>query len=69
MKNIQRLQIFLLAYFAISVSIVALLPDSQRQNIGIGLILLALLGLGIYAGLKLWLEPKFYFVDYIHAHK
>lgn len=69
LKNIQRLQIFLLAYFAISVSIVAVLPDSQRPNIGIALIISALLGLGIYAGLKLWLEPKFYFVDYIHAHK
>ena len=69
LKNIQRLQIVLLAYFAISVSIVAVLPDAPRQTLGIPLIILALLGLGAYAGLKFWLEPKFYFVDYIHAHK
>ncbi|MBF2063845.1 MAG: Rieske 2Fe-2S domain-containing protein [Calothrix sp. C42_A2020_038] len=69
LKNIQRLQIFLLAYFAISVSIVALIPDSQRLLFGLPIIISALLGLGVYAGLKLWLEPKFYFVDYIHAHR
>ncbi|NJL62370.1 MAG: Rieske 2Fe-2S domain-containing protein [Methylacidiphilales bacterium] len=69
LKNIQTWQLFLLAYFAIIVPIVAVLPDTLRSKIGIPLIISALLGLGIYAILKLWLEPKFYFIDYIHAEK
>ncbi|MEA5571629.1 Rieske 2Fe-2S domain-containing protein [Calothrix sp. UHCC 0171] len=69
LKNIQSLQLFLLAYFVIIVTIVALMPDASRVKIGIPLSISALLGLGIYAILKLWLEPKFYFIDYIHAEK
>jgi hypothetical protein len=30
---------------------------------------IALLGLGAYAWLRFWLSPRFYFVDYIHAHR
>jgi hypothetical protein len=69
LKNIQTLQLFLLAYFAVVVAIVAVLTDTLRMKVGILLIISALFGLGIYAILKLWLEPKFYFVDYIHAEK
>jgi phenylpropionate dioxygenase-like ring-hydroxylating dioxygenase large terminal subunit len=68
-KNIQRLQIFLLAYFSVTVAIVAVLPDTSRVKFGIILIISALLGLGIYGVLKLWLEPLFYFVDYPHSEK
>jgi phenylpropionate dioxygenase-like ring-hydroxylating dioxygenase large terminal subunit len=69
LKNIQTWQLFLLAYFAVIVAIVAVLPDTLRIKVGIPLMISALLSLGIYAILKLWLEPKFYFVDYIHAEK
>jgi phenylpropionate dioxygenase-like ring-hydroxylating dioxygenase large terminal subunit len=69
LKNIQNLQKFLLGYFAVSIAVVALLPDGMRLPMGLPLILLALLGLGGYVGLKFWLEPKFYFVDYVHAEK
>jgi phenylpropionate dioxygenase-like ring-hydroxylating dioxygenase large terminal subunit len=69
LKNIQTWQLFLLAYFPVMVAIVAVLPDTLRIKVGIPLMISALLGLGIYAILKLWLEPKFYFVDYIHAEK
>ncbi|NOK70966.1 MAG: (2Fe-2S)-binding protein [Chloroflexi bacterium AL-N10] len=69
LKNIQIGQTILLTYFAISVSGVALLPDTMRLKFGLPLIILALLGLAVYAWLKFWLQPKFYFVDYIHAER
>jgi phenylpropionate dioxygenase-like ring-hydroxylating dioxygenase large terminal subunit len=69
LKNIQRLQLGLIIYFVIIVSSVAVFPDSIRLQLGLPLIISALLGLGVYAVLKFWLEPKFYFVDYIHADK
>ncbi len=64
-----RLQIGLLGYFAIALSVAAILPNEFRVRIGLPLVLTALLGVAIYAGLKYWLEPKFYFVDYIHAKR
>ncbi|VXD14734.1 Rieske (2Fe-2S) region [Planktothrix serta PCC 8927] len=69
LKTIQRLQLGLLIYFLLTVSSVALMSDSVRSYWGIPLIAIALFGLGIYGGLKYYLEPKFYFVDYIHADK
>jgi phenylpropionate dioxygenase-like ring-hydroxylating dioxygenase large terminal subunit len=69
LKNIQRLQIVLLTYFAISVSGVAILPDALRIQLGLPLVITALLGLGTYSWLKFWLVPKFHFVDYVHAEK
>ncbi|KJH71939.1 aromatic ring-hydroxylating dioxygenase subunit alpha [Aliterella atlantica] len=66
---VQRLQILLLIYFALTVSAVALLPDAWKVKLGLPLIVTAILGLGAYAWLKFWLSPKFYFVDYIHAQK
>lgn len=66
---INRVQMALLIYFAVAVAIVALLPDALRVQIGLPLIAIALLGLGIYSGLRFWIRPKFYFVDYVHAQK
>ena len=66
LKRIQLLQWILLAYFAIAISITALLPDSLRVTWGLYLTVSALLGLGIAGGLKFWLMPKFYFMDYLH---
>ena len=68
-KNLERLQIGLLAYFVIVISGVALLPDHWRLQLGLPLIITALLGVGISAWLKFLFIPKFYFVDYIHAEK
>ncbi len=69
LNTIQWLQTGLLAYFAVTVATVSLLPDLVRIRLGLPLIILALIGLGGYGFLKFWLEPKFYFVDYIHADK
>ncbi len=69
LKVVQRLQVGLLAYFAITVAGVAVLPDAVRVKVGLPLIIIALLGLAAYAWLKFWLSPKFYFVDYVHAEK
>ena len=67
LQTVQRLQLLLLSCFAVSISGVALLPDSLRLTVGLPLILLALLGLGAYAGLKYGLEPQFHFVGYVHS--
>ncbi|AFZ23038.1 ring-hydroxylating dioxygenase, large terminal subunit [Cylindrospermum stagnale PCC 7417] len=69
LKNLQHLQIALLAYFVITISGVAILPDALRMRLGLPLVITALLGLGAYSWLKFRLIPKFYFVDYIHAEK
>ena len=66
---LERLQIGLLAYFVIVISGVAVLPDDLRLQLGLPLIITALLGVGISAWLKFSFIPKFYFVDYIHAEK
>ncbi|MHC0061373.1 aromatic ring-hydroxylating dioxygenase subunit alpha [Nostoc sp. UIC 10890] len=66
---VQRLQALLLIYFAITVCAVALFSDELRLTLGLPLIAIALLALGAYAWLKFWLRPRFYFVDYIHAHR
>ncbi|MBE9066434.1 Rieske 2Fe-2S domain-containing protein [Leptolyngbya cf. ectocarpi LEGE 11479] len=69
LNNVHRLQIGLLGYFFVALSVAAVIPDRSRLWISLPLVLTALIGLGIYAGLKYWLEPKFYFVDYIHAER
>lgn len=69
LKTVHWLQRGLLAYGVLAISIAAVLPDALRFSIGLPLVLTALLGLVLYAGLKYWLEPQFYFVDYVHAHK
>ena len=67
LKSIRYLQWGFLVYFILSLMIVALLPDQQRFLPGLPLLTFALLGLGAAAWLRFSLEPKFYFVDYIHA--
>jgi phenylpropionate dioxygenase-like ring-hydroxylating dioxygenase large terminal subunit len=69
LNNVKRLEWGTLVYFAISIATTAVLPDSLRFQWGLPLTLVALLGLGVYGWLKFWLEPKFYFVDYVHAEK
>lgn len=69
LKNIKLLQWLLLGYFAIALSVVALLPDSLRVSLGLYLAISGLLGLVVAAVLRFWLMPKFYFVDYIHAKR
>ncbi len=69
LKVVQRLQVALLAYFAITVAGVAVLPNALRVQLGLPLVITALLGLIAYAWLKFWLSPKFYFVDYVHANR
>jgi phenylpropionate dioxygenase-like ring-hydroxylating dioxygenase large terminal subunit len=69
LKNIKRSQILLLVYFVAILSSVALLPDSLRLSLGLPLMSSALLGLAVAAWLKFRLQPKCYFVDYIHAEK
>ncbi|MBD2437058.1 Rieske 2Fe-2S domain-containing protein [Nostoc sp. FACHB-110] len=66
---VQRLQAVLLIYFVITVCAVAVFPDGLRLQLGLPLIAIALLGLGAYAWLRFWLQPQFYFVDYIHAQR
>ena len=69
LQKIQIGQWLLLAYFAIAVASVAVLPDSLRVSLGLYLAISALLGLGIFAVLRFWLMPKFYFVDYVHSER
>ncbi|MEM6755150.1 MAG: Rieske 2Fe-2S domain-containing protein [Cyanobacteria bacterium P01_C01_bin.38] len=69
LKNVRRLQVFLVAYFAIIISVVATLPDAFRIKLGLPLMLSGLLSLAVFAWLKLWLIPQFYFQDYLHPEK
>jgi phenylpropionate dioxygenase-like ring-hydroxylating dioxygenase large terminal subunit len=69
LKTIKRIQWVLLGNFAITISGVALMPDQLRLSLGLPLIAVALLGLATFTWLKFWLEPKFYFVDYVHAQR
>jgi phenylpropionate dioxygenase-like ring-hydroxylating dioxygenase large terminal subunit len=69
LQSIRRLQAFLLGLFAVSIAIAAVLPDAERFRLGVPLATAALTSLAVYAFLKNWLVPKFYFVDYVHADK
>lgn len=69
LARIKMLQQILLGVFAIAISSAAVLPDPLRAHWGISIVLVGLVALGIRYGLKYWLEPKFYFVDYIHADR
>lgn len=69
LSRIKLIQFLLLGYAAVSVPLVAVLPDTVRLKFGLPLVVLVLLSLGVYSWLKLWLEPKFYFVDYVHAER
>jgi phenylpropionate dioxygenase-like ring-hydroxylating dioxygenase large terminal subunit len=65
---IQRSQWALLGYFILCLVFVALFPENYSFWLSLVLSLSALTGLGIAAGLKFGLEPKFRFVDYIHQN-
>jgi phenylpropionate dioxygenase-like ring-hydroxylating dioxygenase large terminal subunit len=67
LKVTKKLQLVLLINFIISISMVAVMPDQLRLSFGLVLMVIALVGLGIYSWLKFWLEPRFYFINYIHA--
>lgn len=69
LKNIKLTQIILVIYFLLSLSTTAILPDIYRLNWGVYLLITDFFALGILGWLKLWLEPKFYFIDYIHAER
>lgn len=69
LQAIRRLQWGLLVYFVASLTLVAVLPDQLRLLPGLPLLTLGLLGLGGAAWLRFSLEPKFHFVDYIHAER
>lgn len=69
LSRIKLLQKILVGVFAIAISGAAILPDPLRASWGIPLVLSGLLGLGLRYWLKYWLEPRFYFVDYIHANR
>ena len=69
LQTAQKIGKILLGYFILALSITATLPDAYRLNVGVPLIITGLFGLGIYGWLKMWFEPKFYFVDYVHAEK
>jgi hypothetical protein len=69
LTNIQRLQIVFLVYFALSVLLLSTLADQVSWLSKLIIIVTALVGLGAYGWLKFKLEPKFHFVDYIHAQR
>ena len=69
LQTIKNLQFSLIVYVVLATMATAVMPDTLRLNWGIWLMAIALISLGIFASLKFWLEPKFYFVDYIHSDK
>ncbi len=69
LRQIQRLQLVLVGVFAIAIASASLVPDSSRLICGGPLVLVGLLSLAGAAWLKRWLEPQFYFVDYVHAER
>jgi phenylpropionate dioxygenase-like ring-hydroxylating dioxygenase large terminal subunit len=69
LKTVQRLQKVLLGNFVITISGVALMPDELRLSLGLPLMVVALLGLAACTWLKFSLEPRFYFIDYVHAER
>lgn len=56
----------LVGFMAGAIALAAVLSSSIWSWILFGLVLLAL---GLYAGLTYWLEPRFYFVDYVHSDR
>ena len=69
LRNIQRTKLGLQIFFLAALVVTALLPDASRMTMGLPLMLVALIGLGLYAALRYWLEPQFYFVDYVHPDR
>lgn len=69
LKRIHQMQKGALVSSALLVLIIALLPDADRLSVGLPLGAIALLSAITWAWLHYRLEPKFYFVDYIHADR
>ena len=69
LKRTQRLGMLAFIAGMSCLSLTAVLPDPLRAHWGWLLMGLALLSFGCYGGLKGWLEPQFYFVDYVHPHR
>ncbi|MBE7383622.1 MAG: Rieske 2Fe-2S domain-containing protein [Leptolyngbya sp. SIO1E4] len=66
---IRRWQFGLVALAGVLVMVTALLPDAGRVQFGLPLAGITIVALGVYLLLKYWLEPKFYYVDYVHADR
>lgn len=58
-----------MGYFVLTLSGVAVMPDILRLSLGLPLMVVAFSGLAAFTWLKFWLEPKFYFIDYVHADR
>ncbi|MGB7248547.1 MAG: Rieske 2Fe-2S domain-containing protein [Phormidesmis sp.] len=69
LTQIKRLQLGLVGLFAVLIAIASLLPEAIRLPVGLPLVIVGLVGLGGAAWLKVWLEPQFYFVDYVHSKR
>ncbi|MGB5768823.1 MAG: hypothetical protein WBM32_02980 [Crocosphaera sp.] len=69
LQNVKRWQGILLIFAIISVIISSVMSDEFRLQWGIPLGCLVITALGVYSWLKWWLEPRFYFLDYVHADK
>jgi phenylpropionate dioxygenase-like ring-hydroxylating dioxygenase large terminal subunit len=69
LRTVQRIQKGLLGNFVLTISGVALMPDTLRLSLGLPLMALGLSGLAAFAWLKFWLEPRFRFIDYVHAER
>jgi phenylpropionate dioxygenase-like ring-hydroxylating dioxygenase large terminal subunit len=69
LHNVKIWQAILLIFAIISVIISSMMSDELRHQWGIPLGCLVMTALGVYSWLKWWLEPRFYFMDYIHADK
>ena len=69
LNNIKKLQFILLTISVLSILGCSIMPDGFRQQWGLVLGGLVIISLGFYSLLKWWLEPRFYFLDYVHADK
>ena len=69
LKNIQRLEKVLFLYFVVAITIVAGVSEEWRAKIALLTLASAYLAIILAGWLKFRLEPKFYFVDYVHAAK
>lgn len=69
LKRIHQLEKGALVTAALLVLVIALLPDASRLGVGLPLGAIALFSAIIWAGLRYRLEPKFYFVDYVHPDR
>lgn len=69
LKNIQRLEKVLFLYSVVAITIVAGVSEEWRAKIALLTLASAYLAIIVAGWLKFRLEPKFYFVDYVHAAK